>query len=124
MGSRINRLLGRDKDLERPQPHSHLNSWIKRLVLGFGTTTISLGLLMILSSLMPDDHLLNLSLTARSILDEAESTLLSVNLSDYELEDPVFCLIGLILFLITMYTYLSAVWKKRRSETGITTDAT
>jgi hypothetical protein len=90
MGSKINRLLGRDNDLERTQPHSRLTLCVKRLVLGFGTTSISLGLLMILSSLMPDDYLLNLSLTARSILDEAESTLVSVNLSDYELEDPVF----------------------------------
>ena len=76
---------------------------------------------MIICFLMPDDDLLNLSLTARNILDEMQSALISLQLSDYEIEDPVTWLIGLILFTLTLYTYWSAVLRKRLSETGITT---
>ena len=78
MGSRINRLLERKEHLDRPQLESRFNIWNKRLGLGFGAAIMAFGVLMILCFLMPDDELLNLSLTARTILDEVQSALISL----------------------------------------------
>jgi hypothetical protein len=46
--------------------------------LGFGAATMALGVSMIICFLMPDDDLLNLSFTARNILDEVQSALISL----------------------------------------------
>jgi len=123
MGSRITRLLARKDHLDKPHLQSRFNFWIKRLVLGFGATTMAIGVFMILWSLMPYEDLLNLSLTVRTLLDEAQNALISVDLSDYEIEDPAIWLIGLFLSVMTLYAYWSIAWKTRRvPESGITTD--
>lgn len=83
---------------------------------------MAIGVLMILWSLMPYEHLLNLSLTVRTLLDEAQNALISVDLSDYEIEDPAIWLIGLFLSVMTLYAYWSIAWRMRRvPESGITT---
>jgi hypothetical protein len=121
MGSRITRLLARKDHLDKPHLQSRFNFWIKRLVLGFGATTMAIGVFMIIWSLMPYEDLLNLSLTARTLLDEAQTAFVSVALSDYDIEDPVIWFIGLILSLTTLYAYWSIVLRTRRvPESGIT----
>ena len=73
--------------------------------MGFGATTMAIGVFMIIWSLMPYEDLLNLSLTVRTLLDEAQNALISVDLSDYEIEDPAIWLIGLFLSVMTLYAY-------------------
>lgn len=78
MGSRINRLLERKEHVDRTQLGSCFNFWDKRLVLGFGASAMALGVSIIICFLMPDDDLLNLSLTARNIIDEVQSAFISL----------------------------------------------